>query len=288
MTWDIWVALSYTLIYASTAAVLGGVLVSYLWHKSAPADYRSDDAKVHQRYVRIGACLGVTSAMSSYFLFIGSINQAGIRGMFDADLFLFLLLDPPGIAAMTHIAAFLVIGFGMGREQHIWRLVLVLGYAGLLWGFTVRGHLASSPLWIQLALMLHVLALGAWTGALLPLWFAARRTALTSWKSVFETFGQWAQAIVGILILAGIFMTWALLSAPSDFVATDYGIALLLKLCFVAILLGCAGLNKWVIVPRLKDDSVSPYLAWVIYIEMLCVAVIFALTATFTVVVGHN
>ncbi|TRW48882.1 hypothetical protein FM042_07825 [Aliidiomarina halalkaliphila] len=289
MTWDIWVALSYTMIYASTAGVIGGAFVRMLWQQRAPSlELGNRDERMHRRYSVAAACIGCIAACASYLLFIGSINQSGLRGMLDADLMVFLLMDPPGKAAMAQALAFLVIGFSLGRESRYWRLLLWFAYGLLIWSFTVRGHLASSSYGLQLALMLHVLAFGAWAGALLPLWLAARKKTRATWQRVFETFGQWAQIIVAILIVAGITMTWYLLAAPSDFVKTRYGIALLLKLILVIILLTCAALNKWIIVPRLADSTVSPYLSTVIYIEMICVAVIFALTATFTVVVGHH
>lgn len=130
--------------------------------------------------------------------------------------------------------------------------------------------------------------MSVWAGALLPLWLFACDKPIQQWQLVFEKFGAIAQVVVAGLVLSGVLMLVYLLASPTDLFTSSYGIAVVLKLAIVLVLLACAAVNKWCIVPYLDTSERARWLARVIYLEMLCVMVIFALTATFTVVIGRS
>ena len=173
--------------------------------------------------------------------------------MLDSELMLFLLYDPPGKVAISQLVLFTILA---GALPFIVRkpAVLLCSVVALLLPitFTLRGHLASAPGWAQVLLVLHVLSMSLWAGALLPLWLMARSKSVQQWQTVFVKFGYFAQVIVAILL----------------------------------VLLACAAINKYWLVPKLQDAPRAVWLTRVIYLEMLCVMFIFAITATFTLVIG--
>ncbi|MCH8492702.1 MAG: CopD family protein [Idiomarina sp.] len=309
MDWDIGVAISQALVYVAVAGVLGGGFSLWLFAHYGPSSANSllltqqgtqqgmpqgtqQVTKLETRWIKrqmwVSAGLGIIFAIGGYLAFIGSINQSGLSGMLDSELMLFLLYDPPGKVAISQLVLFTVLA---GALPFIVRkpAVLLCCVVALLLPitFTLRGHLASAPGWAQALLVLHVVSMSLWAGALLPLWLLARSNAVQQWQLVFVKFGHIAQVIVAALLLSGVSMLVYLLTSPAD-LFTTYGLAVSLKLAVVLVLLGCAVINKFWLVPKLQDVQRAAWLARVIYLEMLCVMFIFAITATFTLVIGKS
>jgi copper transport protein len=74
---------------------------------------------------------------------------------------------------------------------------------------------------------------------LLPTVLAERSSADQDrlWASVLHRFSPLALACVALLLLTGLYQSWAQLATPAALTATPYGLALLVKLAFVAPLL---------------------------------------------------
>ncbi|EGN74799.1 putative copper export protein [Idiomarina sp. A28L] len=290
MYWDIAVATSQALVYVAVAGVIGGGFSLWLLDRYVP---EAMDFAVAVRLIKHwiwgSIILGAIFASAGYLMFIGSINQTGVPGMFDGELIVFLLYDPPGKVAISQLIVFSLLA---GLLPFIARKPVAVVYCFvavvLATTFILRGHLASAPAWAQVLLILHVLSMSVWAGALLPLWLLARGKQIQQWQLVFEKFGYIAQIVVGTLMLSGLIMLVYLLASPIDLFNSRYGIAVTLKLVIVVLLLACAAANKWFIVPYLHIPERARWLARVIHLEMLCVMLIFSLTATFTVVIGRS
>lgn len=291
MDWDIGVAINQALVYVAVAGVLGGGFSLWLCTRYGPSSANSLPVTLQvmqwvKRQIWVSAGLGIIFAIGGYLAFIGSINQSGLSGMLDSELMQFLLYEPPGKVAISQLVLFTILA---GALPFIARkpVVLLCCVVALLLPitFTFRGHLASAPAWAQVLLVLHVLSMSLWAGALLPLWLLARSRAVQQWQIVFVKFGHFAQVIVAMLLFSGVVMLLYLLASPAD-LFTPYGLAVSLKLAVVLVLLGCAVINKYWLVPKLQDAPRAVWLARVIYLEMLCVMFIFAITATFTLVIG--
>ncbi|RUO35757.1 copper resistance D family protein [Aliidiomarina sanyensis] len=297
MTWDLWVAVSQAAIYVAVAGAVGAFFCLVLWRQhTAMCGSETLCHPVSEEwlrdYGRWSAFMGLLLAPITFLLFIGSINQAGVRGMLDVDLAFFLLFDPPGLAALFQTLGFLLILAAMFRRLPLPASVLLygIGLLMLLWSFTVRGHLAQEVWWVKALLLIHVCAFAMWAGALLPLWRISVSNQVHGWESLYGRFGHIAVWIVGALALAGIVMVVRILDHLSDLWMTPYGLALSFKLLLVGLLLLCAAVNKFMLVPALerKETNASQRLSRVIYAEMLCVMLIFSCTATFTVVIGYS
>jgi hypothetical protein len=112
--------------------------------------------------------------------------------------------------------------------------------------------------------LVHLLAAGAWIGGLPPLFFYLSTAARQKQEEVptlptlhwFSFIGQWAVAIIlvgGASTLAALVAAWNI--KFSDLYLSDYGLALLVKLALLGIMLVIAGVNRFVLLPRLERGA---------------------------------
>src|SRR5690554_983915 len=183
------------LIYVAMLAVPGGFLVFLLAGR-----HRLDVGTrktLLSRYL-IPACLLGIVAVSLFFLIqIGNINQRGVAGMLDREMGALLASTALGDGLQWRLNGFglaLVAGGLMwitlslrssssrssaylrsndGRPQR--KAVIIATVAAMLASlafgisFTVLGHVANLALPGRIAIVLHLLAISVWGGALLPL-----------------------------------------------------------------------------------------------------------------------
>lgn len=133
--------------------------------------------------------------------------------------------------------------------------------AALLLLTSLNGHAAASePVWLWLSLdWLHLAASVVWIGGLLALAFvvapAIARTSESDRNSalvrVVPRFSTVALACVQVLLLTGVFATWAHVEGPAALTRQSYGQTLLVKWALVALAMLPAAVNLLVIRPRI-------------------------------------
>jgi copper resistance protein D len=133
-------------------------------------------------------------------------------------------------------------------------LIALIGHAGATPGTVGRIHLASD--------MVHLLAAGAWVGALpaLTLLLArARKSGDPAWgthaAAATHRFSLLGMLSVGALLASGIINSCNLLGGPRDLVATDYGRLLLVKIGLFVAMVGIATVNRFHLTPRLPEGG---------------------------------
>ena len=104
--------------------------------------------------------------------------------------------------------------------------------------------------------VLHLLAAGAWLGALAPLAFTlarARRTAspLGFAARAVRRFSTLGIASVGILVVTGVANAWYTVGSVPALVGTDYGRLLSTKLLLFGAMVALAAINRLRLTPRL-------------------------------------
>jgi putative copper resistance protein D len=102
----------------------------------------------------------------------------------------------------------------------------------------------------------HLLAAGAWLGALLPLAAVLRESApgsLARAALAVRRFSLLGMACVGVLLLSGLANTSFALHHVSDFVDSRYGRELLAKLALVGAIVALAAVNRLHFTPRLES-----------------------------------
>ena len=108
--------------------------------------------------------------------------------------------------------------------------------------------------------------------------------SLARWRRSTAQFGVIAAYAVGLLVAAGVTLSWLLSGSLSALFGTAYGWALLAKVALVTGLLGFAAFNKWRLVPALRsgDGMATAALRRSISAEMAVVVLILLVTATIT------
>lgn len=110
--------------------------------------------------------------------------------------------------------------------------------------------------------VLHLLAAGAWLGALLPLVMMLAQTRRDNTPQVVDVaqaatlrFSALGISSVGTLLLTGIVNTWFLSGSVPALLGTAYGQLLLLKIALFAAMIGVAGINQRRLLPCLADAA---------------------------------
>jgi putative copper resistance protein D len=142
-------------------------------------------------------------------------------------------------------------------------LVSGAALAGLAW----VGHVASSEEPLRAlrltADVLHLLAAGAWLGALAPLVYLLGLSASVHdgiAGEIARRFGMLGLASVSLLALTGIANAWFLVGSIQALLGSPYGRLLLAKLVLFLIMLLLAAYNRWWLTPALRSAR-SPGMA---------------------------
>ena len=153
-----------------------------------------------------------------------------------------------GLVAIA--AAFALSGFEL-------RLMSVVGTVVMAAAFTLTGHTTThSPRWMLVSLLLiHLVVVAFWFGALPGLYFSSRRESISIKSAVIASFSKAAVWLVPCIAVAGIGMAFLLLP---DFSALwqPYGLLLLVKIGAFATLMLLAALNKLRLGPRVATGEV--------------------------------
>ncbi|HET7166536.1 MAG TPA: copper homeostasis membrane protein CopD [Pseudolabrys sp.] len=141
-------------------------------------------------------------------------------------------------------------GLQVAAAAALTALPALVGHAGATPGLAGDFHLLSD--------VIHLLAAGAWLGGLpafvWSLW-RARRTAKPAWRDFAirstRRFSVVGILSVGALLASGVVNSWYLLGSPGNFVATDYGRLVALKIGLFAAMVAIATVNRFYLTPRL-------------------------------------
>lgn len=262
--------------YGATLLAMGSVLFTFLFASRA-----TPEVLRLARRIAVGAALfGLIVLALRFGIRAARISGMGLEGATDPVMLGFVWDSPLGTAAIWRgfgevaILALLLPGIG--------RWIALIGSVAVAVSYTQVGHTLGDPR-IPLAALLtfHLLAVALWVGALLPLRQASQSP---EGADLLHHFGLIAAYAVGLLIAAGVALSWLLSGSLSALFGTAYGWALLTKLALVTGLLGVAALNKWRLVPALRagDPKAAPALRRSISVEITVVVLILLVTAAIT------
>ncbi|PIX69807.1 MULTISPECIES: CopD family protein [Shewanella] len=287
---EISVLISKWVIYLSVAAVIGGTLMQYLI-KGQP-NLGISVAK----YTGVGAVLGLIAVSINYFAQVGAFAESGLMGIFDAQMHAFLWPTQVGQTVLWRLIGFglmlVASGLLLHKNRYIKTFSAVLAILSCLLiavTFTFIGHSTELGLLAQGLILIHVLIIGSWIGAFYPLWKLCSTDDNIVIKNVMDTFGRLGIVIVILVLLSGMGMVWMLFDSPTELISSDYGIAVTIKLCLVAIILLIAAWHKLVLVPKLTIANPSlakQKLQKSIGLEALIAVLILATTAVLSSVLG--
>jgi putative copper export protein len=164
-------------------------------------------------------------------------------------------------------------------------LLIPLGLA-LLATFSVLSHAAAmhgAP--ALLADLAHFTAATLWGGAILytalsPAW--QREPAEAALLTVMARVSSLGLGCVALLAATGVYASLLHLARPAELTGTPYGLALVLKLALVGTILLLAALNRWWLLPALRDRYQAWRLGRALKLEALLLLGVFAATGLLT------
>ncbi len=151
------------------------------------------------------------------------------------------------------VAALVFLSWLLDVPKLLWPAFLVaLGFAS---GLSLSGHSAVEPnsSWFsQIADFLHLAAASIWSGGLVTLALAVWPLAPELRRAAFLGFSRLATVLVGVLVLAGTYLTILRLPAVHDLWSAGYGRVLLVKLAIVCVALTWGAAHHFLVRPRLE------------------------------------
>lgn len=161
------------------------------------------------------------------------------------------------------VVASIVALIAAGRAVPLGTVALAAGIALATLAWTGHGAMDENATgWVHLvADILHLLAAGAWVGALLGLTLLVARapsrvdaTHLRLTHRALHGFGMVGTIVVGTIVMTGLVNGWLLVGAGNllNLPSTRYGQLLLAKLALFGAMLGLASLNRFRLTPAFE------------------------------------
>jgi copper transport protein len=154
------------------------------------------------------------------------------------------------------VAALLFLAWLTEREVLLWP-ALLLGLA-FTSGLSLSGHSAAdagSSWKSELADWAHISAACLWVGGLVQLGLVVWPLMPDARRAAFLGFSRLATACIGVILLAGVYLSIVRLPQLSDLWSTGYGHVLLVKIGLVSLALGWGGLHKLIAVPAVASGN---------------------------------
>jgi len=156
------------------------------------------------------------------------------------------------------VTALLFLAWLTDRVALLWPAFLLgLGFAS---GLSFSGHSAAeggSSWKSELADWAHLSAACLWIGGLIQLVAVVWPLMPEARRAAFLAYSRLATVCVGVLLLAGVYLSILRLPQLDDLWTTGYGQVLLVKIGLVSLAFAWGGMHKFVVVPAVARGSVG-------------------------------
>ena len=209
------------------------------------------------KLVRKSSLIGSIIAPLLLLMTAGNIG-GDLQSAFDPLMINLALSSKAGQSILVLFFGFLLILLWISPFQNQRPIPGILGFALILSSFSLYGHSTINGLSSQLLIVLHLGAISFWVGSFLPLRYSTQgKIEEENLFQIAHQFGVYAVYYIGILLITGLMLGTLLVGGIEQLVNSDYGKAFLLKLAFVTSLLGIGAINKFRLVPQLKNNNFS-------------------------------
>lgn len=282
--WDVAAVAIKAILYAATLCAAGGI---FFLIYNGPLISFTQRRRI-RRWVGLCVLAALLTSAARILILAGSLGE-GFAGLMDGAMVRMVLEAGEGRAAGVRIAGLLL----MGTIAFVDRRGPTLALPGALLAatsFAWTGHAwAANHGGLPIALLvLHLIGIAFWLGALMPLLLIARDGDLPRIALSVARFGNAAVIAVLVLIAAGATLVSSFITGVSDLWTNAYGRTAVIKIGFVACLLSIAAFNKLRLTPRLLagDSRAVSHLSRSIRVEMLVGSLILTVTAILTTLMG--
>ena len=209
------------------------------------------------KLVRKSSLIG--SIIAPLLLLITAGNIGGdLQSAFDPLMINIALSSKAGQSVLVLFFGFLFVLLWISLFQNQRPIPGILGFALILSSFSLYGHSTINGFSSQLLIVLHLGAISFWVGSFLPLRYSTQgKIEEENLFQIAHQFGVYAVYYIGVLLITGLTLGTILVGGIEQLVTSDYGKAFLFKLFFATTLLGIGALNKFRLVPQLKNNNLS-------------------------------
>ena len=237
--------------------------------------------------VRVGRWMAVAALglVITHYSLEAARMAGSFSGIGDANLQGMVLHSSSAAMAAVRALGLVLIAVGIHGSGE-WRAIFgVIGATLAVASFALVGHTSvHSARWIlSVLLIVHLLIVAFWFGALLPLYVVSRDEASTIAAKVIDSFSRLAAWLVPAILLAGLAMA-ALLVPKIAMLAEPYGELLIAKLVGFSLLMGLAAANKWRFGPAIaRGEARAAHLfRRSVISELVLIVTVLAVTAVMT------
>ena len=239
-------ALSFVLLFQAAGVAIFIALFGRRLDRSQPAIRRLGQA---------AALAGVVAVAGHYAL--EAARMAGqMSGLWDPMLQTMMWHSASRAALLCRLLGLLLIAVGLHAASQR-RTILAIGGVVLTTGaFTLMGHTSVNSHRAVLAtlLMIHLLIVAFWFGALGPLYLVSLKEPPARAFDLTQRFTAIATWLVPLILLAGATMA-ALLLPNVAALRAPYGRLLIAKFIGFVFLMGLAAANRWRFAPGLASAT---------------------------------
>jgi putative copper resistance protein D len=268
-------ALSFVLLFQAAGIA---IFVAIFGHRLASC------RSTVQRLGQAAAIAAIVFVAGHYAL--EAARMAGeMSGILDPALQEMAWNSPARAALICRMLGLVLLAVGLWDAGVRWTMVAVGGAVLATGAFALTGHTSVNVHRGTLAalLMLHLLVVAFWFGALWPLYVASLRETPARAADLIERFTVVATWLVPMILVVGVGM--AVMLVPNVSALTEpYGQLLIAKVVGFALLMGLAAANKWRLGPALAHAPVhgGRWFRRSVATEYLLIATVLAITAVMT------
>ena len=209
------------------------------------------------KLVRKSSLIGSIIAPLLLLMTAGNIG-GDLQSAFDPLMINIALSSKAGQSVLVLFFGFLFVLLWISLFQNQRPIPGILGFALILSSFSLYGHSTINGFSSQLLIVLHLGAISFWVGSFLPLRYLTQgKIEEENLFQIAHQFGVYAVYYIGVLLITGLMLGTILVGGMEQLVTSDYGKAFLFKLFFATTLLGIGALNKFRLVPQLKNNNLS-------------------------------
>ena len=209
------------------------------------------------KLVRKSSLIGSIIAPLLLLMTAGNIG-GDLQSAFDPLMINIALSSKAGQSVLVLFFGFLFVLLWISLFQNQRPIPGILGFALILSSFSLYGHSTINGFSSQLLIVLHLGAISFWVGSFLPLRYSTQgKIEEENLFQIAHQFGVYAVYYIGVLLITGLMLGTILVGGIEQLVTSDYGKAFLFKLFFATTLLGIGALNKFRLVPQLKNNNLS-------------------------------
>ena len=232
-----------------------------------------------------GAALAGVASVAGHYALEAARMAGELPAMWDPSLQGMVWHSSSGTALIFRLAGLGLIAIGLQRARGRGSILAGLGALLVCFAFTLTGHTSVAAHRAMLAplLMVHLLIVAFWFGALWPLYLASSRETPGRASELVAAFTAAATWLVPVILLTGVAMAFVLLPSVSA-LSEPYGELLIAKVAGFAALMGLAAANKWRLGPALAAGSAGSGRRFrrAVAAEYVLIVAVLAVTAVMT------